>query len=204
MNKKHIDDIISISNDYITKIKPLLEILKVRTGGKYPQNCLNEIRAINDHVARCYRDNISDEYITKEIGKAEGHLQRLAYDCYKQIIVYQTSDIKYTVKKYYTSNWPRIGDGELWDIYREKYRLAQAAEKNAKVEESINSTSAMEKYAEACNNYNCVISGFKKFKRQILCYYAIEFLKRLSKGVYWLIITVTLTIIVALLDAFGF
>ena len=84
MTQDQMNAIQAISQSYLHNFKPLLQVLKVRMKGKYPQNCLNEIRAINDHIARCHRNGMSEEDITKEIGKAEGHLQRLAYDCYKQ------------------------------------------------------------------------------------------------------------------------
>ena len=128
MNQLHVRTIQTISHSYLYNFKPLLQVLKVRMNGKYPQNCLNEIRAINDHVARCYRTGISEEDITKELGKAEGHLQRLAYDCYKQLLLYQTADIKHTAKWFYSSRWPRIGNGELWETYMDNYILACRAE----------------------------------------------------------------------------
>lgn len=199
MTQDQMNAIQAISQSYLLNFKPLLQVLKVRMKGKYPQNCLNEIRAINDHIARCYRNGMSEEDITKEIGKAEGHLQRLAYDCYKQLILYQTADIKHTIKWFYSSRWPRIGKGELWKTYMENYKLARKSEKEAKRNESISPDDALNLYDESYNNYQAILEVFKKYKLQIYVSAVIRIFERITKGVYWLIVTFILSIIAAIL-----
>lgn len=199
MTQDQMNAIQAISQSYLHNFKPLLQVLKVRMKGKYPQNCLNEIRAINDHIARCYRNGMSEEDITKEIGKAEGHLQRLAYDCYKQLILYQTADIKHTIKWFYSSRWPRIGKGELWKTYMGNYKLARKSEKEAKRNESINPDNALNLYDESYNNYQAILEVFKKYKLQIYVSAVIRIFERITKGVYWLIVTLILSIIAAIL-----
>ncbi len=199
MNQAQMEAIQAISQSYLHNFKPLLQILKVRMKGKYPQNCLNEIRAINDHIARCYRSGMSEEDITKEIGKAEGHLQRLAYDCYKQLILYQTADIKHTIKWFYSSRWPHIGKGELWKTYMENYKLARKFEKEAKRNESISPDDALNQYDESYNSYQAILEVFKKYKWQIYVSAVIRFFERITKGIYWLIVTFILSIIAAIL-----
>ena len=199
MNQLHVRTIQTISHSYLYNFKPLLQVLKVRMNGKYPQNCLNEIRAINDHVARCYRTGISEEDITKELGKAEGHLQRLAYDCYKQLLLYQTADIKHTAKWFYSSRWPRIGNGELWETYMDNYILACRAEKEAKLNESINPDEALRKYDTAYYHNQTILEVFKKYRWQIYGSAIIRIVERITKGVYWLIVTLVLSIIAAIL-----
>ncbi|MDE6542564.1 MAG: hypothetical protein K2K76_01220 [Muribaculaceae bacterium] len=203
MNQSHKDAIYSISQNYLNNCKPLLEILKVRTKGKYPKNCLNEIRAINDHVARCYRDRITTDEITKELGKAEGHLQRLTYDCYKQLIIYQVSDIRHTIKWFYSSSWPRIGGGELWRVYISKFKQARQAEKNAKYSESINPDIALGYYDFAYNSYQDILYIFKKYEWQIRLSAVLKFLERIKNGLFWLITTFVLAIISAILAGLG-
>jgi hypothetical protein len=51
MDKNRLETLI---NGYREQAKPLMDDLNVRLGGKYPDNCLNEIRAMLDHVSRCY------------------------------------------------------------------------------------------------------------------------------------------------------
>lgn len=199
MTQDQMNAIQAISQSYLHNFKPLLQVLKVRMKGKYPQNCLNEIRAINDHIARCHRNGMSEEDITKEIGKAEGHLQRLAYDCYKQLILYQTADIKHTIKWFYSSRWPRIGKGELWKTYMDNYKLARKSEKEAKRNESISPDDALNLYDESYNNYQAILEVFKKHKLQIYVSAIIRVFERITKGVYWLIVTFILSIIAAIL-----
>ncbi len=199
MNQIQLKSIEAISQSYLYNFKPLLQVLKVRMKGKYPQNCLNEIRAINDHIARCYRDDMSDEDITTELKKAEGHLQRLAYDCYKQLIVYQTADIRHTVKWFYSSRWPRIGKGELWNTYLDNYKLARKNEKDAKRNESINSDEALRSYDLSYYQYQTILEVFKKYKWKIYFSAIVRLFERITKGVYWIIVTTILSIIATIL-----
>lgn len=199
MNQNQMDTIQAISTSYLHNFKPLLQVLKVRMKGKYPQNCLNEIRAINDHIARCYRDGMSEGDVTKELGKAEGHLQRLAYDCYKQLILYQTADIKHTIKWFYSSRWSRIGKGDLWKTYINSYKLARTFEKEAKRQESINPDEALTSYDSAYNHYQAILEVFKKYKNQIYVSAFIGIFERITKGVFWLMVTIILSIIAAIL-----
>lgn len=199
MNQLESEAIGKISRAYLQNFKPLLEILKVRMDGHYPQNCLNEIRAINDHVARCYREGISEVDITKEIGKSEGHLQRLAYDCYKQLLLFQSADIKQTIRRYYSSSWVRIGNGELWKTYTENYKLAREFEKEAKRNESIDSDCALYSYDNAYNCYQAILEIFKKYKKQICLSAVWKWFERILEGLNWLIITFFLSLITAVL-----
>ena len=49
-----------ILSDYKNTVKPLLsDIQSRRNNGQLPNNFLNEIRALNDHIARCYRSAIT-------------------------------------------------------------------------------------------------------------------------------------------------
>lgn len=209
MNRVHFDKIQAISRSYLQNFKPLLEMLKVRNGNKYPQNCLNELRAVNDHIARCYRvDEMPDAEIDaqarearilKEIGKAEGHLQRLGYDCYKQLIVFQVADIKHTVRNFYSSRWPRIGGGTLWDVYSDSFRTAVQKEREAKRQESIDSDKALRAYDEAYNAYFEILRAFETYKREIRWSRLLKFFERISRATYWLVVTVVLTLIAAII-----
>ena len=83
--------IADILKNYRDTVKPLLaDIQTRRSDDKLPDNFLNEIRALNDHIARCYRNDIADKknFIDSELAKAKGHLRRLIYDCFKQLNIY--------------------------------------------------------------------------------------------------------------------
>ena len=72
-------------SDYNTVIKPLIAEIEARIE-QFPLPLFNEIRALHDHIARCYLDEIKEEQITQEIIKAERHIVRIILDCYKYFI----------------------------------------------------------------------------------------------------------------------
>ena len=94
-------------------IKPILSNLYKRNGNHHIDGILNEIRALNDHIARCYRPGITDDQAYEELCKAEGHLKRLIYDSFKQlnIIFYDYAD-NYE-KTYFGAHWISFDNGNF-------------------------------------------------------------------------------------------
>ncbi len=83
-NEKEILDIYA---QYHTIVKSLIITLET-DDGEYPTEILNEIRALMNHLAKCYiaDDKKPSDYeriIDKNIRNAKGHLRRAVYDCYK-------------------------------------------------------------------------------------------------------------------------
>ena len=74
--------IIALYDDYNTIIKPLIAEVEARTE-QFPLPLFNEIRALHDHIARCYFKDITPEQRNIEIHKAERHVLRIILDCYK-------------------------------------------------------------------------------------------------------------------------
>ena len=74
--------IIALYDDYNTIIKPLIAEVEARTE-QFPLPLFNEIRALHDHIARCYFKDITSEQRNAEIHKAERHVLRIILDCYK-------------------------------------------------------------------------------------------------------------------------
>ena len=58
--------IIALYDDYNTIIKPLIAEVEARTE-QFPLPLFNEIRALHDHIARCYFKDITPEEISKFI-----------------------------------------------------------------------------------------------------------------------------------------
>lgn len=102
----------SIIAGYSDTVKPLLAEIRVRRGD-VPNNFLNEIRALNDHIARCYREGIEPTVVEEELTKAEGHLRRLIYDCFKQLNVYISDALNNKEKKYYSDLWLVYDSGQF-------------------------------------------------------------------------------------------
>lgn len=53
-------------NTYNYTLKPLLATVEARFE-KFPLPVINEIRAFNDHIAQCYREDVDDEYRDNQI-----------------------------------------------------------------------------------------------------------------------------------------
>ena len=143
-----------ILSDYKDTVKPLLfDIQYRRNKGQLPNNFLNEIRALNDHIARCYRSDITQNEIDAELTKAEGHLRRLVYDCFKQLNIYISDVLVYHEEKYYSDLWLTHDSGNFWDKYSKFRKYAQQSVIKAKKAESINPDKAMKSYENAFINY---------------------------------------------------
>lgn len=93
VNQYSVSDCISqadsLLSEYVRVVQPMLvEIINrmpKKEHNKFTVAISNEIRMMNDHIARCFDDGRSIEEIMKELGKAEGHLQRVEFDVYKQM-----------------------------------------------------------------------------------------------------------------------
>lgn len=100
-------------HDYNTIVKPLIAEIEVRFE-EFPVNIFNEIRAFNDHVARCYIRPDDESLIDSQIRKATGHIERLILDCYKFLNVsLYDSVIKKFDKEYKGVDLSTINNGEF-------------------------------------------------------------------------------------------
>ncbi len=73
-------------DDYTNKLKPTLALAESMTK-KFPGPILNELRAVNDHVSRCFIAGRSEDDCLKELQKGHGHLIRAILDCYKTLLI---------------------------------------------------------------------------------------------------------------------
>ena len=81
-NPVYQQKISDIYAEYKKTVSPLVAFLEANDA-EYPVEILNEIRAIFTHFSRAYDESASEEEISSEIKKAEGHLKRAILDCYK-------------------------------------------------------------------------------------------------------------------------
>lgn len=130
-------------------VKPILLDLYKRNGNRYIDGILNEIRALNDHVARCYRQGVTYEQAYDELCKAEGHLKRLIYDSFKQLNIIFYDFVSEYEEKYFSSQWICLDAGSFWEEYTRRRRNIVIAIEEAKIFESKDSEKAFEKYQEA-------------------------------------------------------
>lgn len=137
---------------YNTVIKPLIAELEARLE-HFPLPLFNEIRALHDHIARCFAEGTTERQIEEETNKAQRHQVRIMLDCYKYLNLaiheslesfeHQTRNVDLTV----------LNNGAFYPEYKllkaESVRLVRAAKRL----EAIDTAAALEKYQEAFNSY---------------------------------------------------
>jgi hypothetical protein len=122
---------------------------------KFPDSLFNEIRALNDHVARCYTENYADEQIENEINKAESHILRITFDCYKYLDAWFHDYIVKFEKKYANRiDITLINNGEFAPKFRKIQSDALKEVKKAKKAESVDKQMSFNSYQEAYNIYS--------------------------------------------------
>ena len=197
MNKN--DELLKLISNYQDIVKPLIADIEVRSkNNRIPINCLNEVRALNDHIARCFRDGMDEDSVSFELKKAEGHLKRLIFDCFKQLNIYLYDKIEAKENKYYSTLWLEWDEGVFWNNYLKAKTNARLVSIEAKKEETVNQEYAMKKYEEAYCNY-CNLEGMLNKKgKQLWLSFIYKFATQAVKGWNWLITTIVLSIIAAI------
>lgn len=206
MDKNRLETLI---NGYREQAKPLMDDMNVRLGGTYPDNCLNEIRAMLDHVSRCFRvecmdltPDEADKICNEELSKAEGHLRRLMYDCFKQLNILLYDAIHQKEKQTYSSHWLYIDGGKFWASYTSKMQEAMVSVVEAKKNESYDPDKAMEYYDKAYNSYCAVEQMLIKHKNALRWSRLFGFFEVVNNWGSWIFVTVVLSLISSVIGAF--
>ena len=144
--------IIVLYKEYNMVIKPLIAELEARTE-QFPLPLFNEIRALHDHIARCYSERISSNQVDSEIHKAERHVTRIMLDCYKclnlslhdEVLLFerQTKNVDLTV----------LQNGTFYPKYKTLRTKATKMVRKAKSLESLDTQSALDTYQNSYNLY---------------------------------------------------
>lgn len=147
-----MDRIQGLYRDYNTVIKPLIAEIEARME-QFPLPLFNEIRALHDHISRCYMDNIASSQIDKEIEKAHRHVVRIILDCYKylnlalhdSLLLFerQTKNVDLTVLK----------NGTFYPKYKSLRTETIQTLRKAKCLESREIDRALELYEQSYNLY---------------------------------------------------
>lgn len=130
INQPHLNELeeankISINNYYIqirdvyigyrTVIRPFIAMLEI-FDEKFPVEILNEIRAIFQHLARCYYHHDYDKEaidIGKQISKANGHLHRALFDCFKYACLSFYDEYEHFRKTFKNVDLSTLDNGEF-------------------------------------------------------------------------------------------
>lgn len=205
MKQEYLQKIDELLLTYGKSAKPLInEIAQRHRDSKVPDNLLNEIRAMNDHIARCYRDGADDNYIDRELGKAEGHLRRLLYDCFKQLNIYISDNLGRREKMSFSNRWLYRDGGNFWHQYTKWKQQAQDDVIEAKKQESIDSDEALRYFESGYQNYRNIEELFKANRRFLFFSALFSILNKAFSGLWWLIVTIAISIIAVLIEHFLF
>lgn len=142
----------SVYESYNNLIKPLIADIEAKYEKISPE-LLNEIRATFDHIARCYLPGRSGDEIDKDIEKANGHIIRLALDCYKCLNVYYHKSFEKFEKKTERVDLSRVDNGDFYAKYRQFINTAKLRIREAKKKESTDKSAALRLFEEAYTTY---------------------------------------------------
>lgn len=145
--------IIALYQDYNTVIKPLIAEVEARTE-QFPLPLFNEIRALHDHISRCYSDNVSSEQSDSEIHKAERHVARIMLDCYKCLNLSLHDEVLLFEKQTKHIDLTVLQDGTFYPRYKTLRMKAIQTVRKAKSLESQNSNAALDAYQQSYNVYS--------------------------------------------------
>lgn len=137
---------------YNNEVKPLLALVEA-TYEAFPVQVLNEIRAFNDHLSRCYVSSLDSESIDHEMDKAKSHLKRIRFDCFKFLNVFLHDKVSRFEKQTRNTNLSVISNGDFFIQFNKLNKGAILAVRDAKRLEHTNSDRAFEKFEEAYNLY---------------------------------------------------
>lgn len=143
----------SCYEQYCGVIKPLIAQIEA-SSEKIPLPLLNEIRAFNDHIARCYFNTPSEEYINEQVSKAERHIVRMALDCFKCLDVIQFQKIETFESQTKNVDLTVIDNGMFYPEYSRLKVDAERKVKEAKIAESSNLDEALSLFQESYNLYS--------------------------------------------------
>lgn len=172
--------------EYNEVIKPLIAELEAREEAS-PQPIFNEIRAFNDHIARCYRDDIESDKIAEEIEKAQRHIKRITLDCFKYLNVSLYEKIHKFEKQTKNIDLTVINNGLFYPKYRRLMKLTVQTVRQAKKEETVDTNRALEGYQEGYNLY-CALEELIDDNLEVVKWARIKFsFKRTLSVIGWLL-----------------
>lgn len=145
--------IIALYNDYNTIIKPLIAEVEARTE-QFPLPLFNEIRALHDHIARCYVEGFSEVQVDAEIHKAERHVIRIMLDCYKCLNLSLHDTVLLFEKQTKHVDLTVLHNGTFYPKYKSLRTQAIQTVRKAKSLESMDTNAALDMYQTSYNVYS--------------------------------------------------
>lgn len=137
---------------YNEVIRPLISEIEARQES-FPTPLFNEIRAFNDHIARCYLQKISKEKIVAELNKAEGHITRITLDCFKYLDVFLYEKILSFDKRTRNIDLTVLDNGQFFPVFSKLKKDTVISVRKAKQMESLDVYKSLDLYQLAYNQY---------------------------------------------------
>ena len=142
---------------YLEHVVPLIAAIEV-FDNEFPSEILNEVRSIFTHFARC-RTTEDMATIEDNARKAERHLKRLRFDCYKYIASMHSQHIGALLGSYSPKALAGVDNGNFLLEVNRLTKLADDKIISAKVmEASGDEDGALEAYAESTEIYADLIA----------------------------------------------
>ncbi|MCK4919680.1 MAG: hypothetical protein KAS71_01460 [Bacteroidales bacterium] len=170
MNKRQQEALELHYEMYNDVIKPLIAAYEAREQS-FPTPIFNEIRAFNDHIARCYLNNKSSKFIDEQLTRAGRHIHRIILDLYKYLIISFDDFIKKFEKNTKMIDLSLISDGKFYVKYSDLRETGITAIREAKQLESSGNEGqegAYEMFEKAFNLYqdteSLILSNFSKIR----------------------------------------
>lgn len=146
------DKVRELYKQYNTIIKPLIAEIEARME-QFPLPLFNEIRALHDHISRCYADNITNEQIDKELEKGERHVIRIILDCYKYLNLSLHDSMLLFEKQTKNIDLTVLQNGTFYPQYKLLRTKAIQTVRKAKNLEYTDRNLALDAYQESYNTY---------------------------------------------------
>ena len=132
-NNNHIQNLLdNFYKEYNTKLKPILALLEAEIQ-QFPINILNEVRAIHDHIARTYGDDLDLKQKEKQIELALRHINRAILDCYKIVVAVKDENIRKIIRNYRYTNLGEVDSGRFYPKFNKIWKDAKKMLKTQKL-----------------------------------------------------------------------
>lgn len=138
--------------EYNTVIKPLIASIEAKSEC-LPAQILNEIRAVHDHIARCYLGK-GDKFNQKQFDKARSHNERLVLDCLKMLNMLAKEQMQKIESK---TRLEQIDSGKFYIKYCQLADKAEKLTEEAKKKENIDKSEAINLFQKASVSYNKIL-----------------------------------------------
>lgn len=182
---------------YCEIIKPLIARIEALSE-RIPLPLFNEIRAFNDHIARCFFNNPSDSYIAEQVSKASRHIVRLSLDCFKCLNVILYQHIELFEKQTRNVDLTVIDNGMFYPEYSRMKITAAECVRKAKLLEANDIEMALHEYENASNIYSSVVSLIDKARENVIWAKVRFTTKRILTIILWTLSVVISAIVSAL------